>query len=155
MSRAPDSDGRRVTPPARPSHVRWWICFIIFLGNDDHLLGPAVSLFAQVDPGLTEIHWNDTQFGTVNSCFLGAYAAGLLFFGRIIDRVGVKAGYAATVLLWSLAALSHTLVTTVGGFMVARIFLGLSEAGQFPGGGENDRSLVPAGRTRVCHDAFQ
>ncbi len=29
-------------------------------------------------------------------------------------------------------ALSHTLVTTVGGFMAARIFLGLSEAGNFP-----------------------
>ncbi len=35
-------------------------------------------------------------------------------------------------LLWSLAAFSHTFITTVGGFMAARIFLGLSEAGNFP-----------------------
>jgi ACS family hexuronate transporter-like MFS transporter len=131
MSRAPDVDGLRVTPPSRPSHLRWWICFIIFLAtmiiySDRQFLSLLKTTLAN------EIHWNDTQFGTVNSCFLGAYAIGLLFFGRIIDRVGVKAGYAATVLLWSLAALSHTLVTTVGGFMIARIFLGLSEAGNFP-----------------------
>ena len=56
----------------------------------------------------------------------------MLFFGRFIDRVGVKIGYATTVFLWSLAALSHTLVTSIEGFMAARVFLGLSEAGNFP-----------------------
>jgi ACS family hexuronate transporter-like MFS transporter len=112
-------------------HLRWWICFIIFLAtliiySDRQFLSLLKSTLAD------QIHWNDSQFGQVNACFLGAYAVGLLFFGRIIDRIGVKAGYAATLLLWSLAALSHTLVTSVGGFMAARIFLGLSEAGNFP-----------------------
>jgi ACS family hexuronate transporter-like MFS transporter len=68
----------------------------------------------------------------VNSCFLGAYAFGLLFIGRIIDKVGVRIGYAVTILFWSIAALSHTLVTSVEGFMLARVFLGISESGNFP-----------------------
>jgi ACS family hexuronate transporter-like MFS transporter len=68
----------------------------------------------------------------VNSFFLGAYGFGLLFMGRIIDRVGVKRGYAVVLFLWSIAAFSHTFVTTVGGFIAARMFLGLSEAGNFP-----------------------
>jgi ACS family hexuronate transporter-like MFS transporter len=120
-----------MTSPTRPSHHRWWICFLIFLAtliiySDRQFLSLLKSTLAD------QIHWNDSQFGRVNACFLGAYAFGLLFFGRIIDRIGVKAGYAATLLLWSLAAFSHTLVTSVGGFMAARIFLGLSEAGNFP-----------------------
>jgi MFS transporter, ACS family, hexuronate transporter len=120
-----------VIAPCRRTHVRWWICLIVFLAtaiiySDRQFLSLLKSTLAD------QIHWTDTQFAEVNSCFLGAYAFGLLFFGRFIDRVGVKIGYATTVFLWSLAALSHTLVTSVEGFMAARIFLGLSEAGNFP-----------------------
>ncbi len=115
----------------RKTHLRWWVCLIVFFAtaiiySDRQFLSLLKSTLAN------EIHWTDGQFANVNSCFLGAYAAGLLFFGRFIDRVGVRIGYATTVFLWSLAALSHTLVTTVQGFMLARIFLGLSEAGNFP-----------------------
>jgi ACS family hexuronate transporter-like MFS transporter len=113
------------------THVRWWICLLIFLAttiiySDRQFLSLLKSTLA------TEIHWTDSQFANVNSCFLGAYAFGLLFLGRIIDRVGVKTGYAIVICLWSLAAFSHTFVTTVSGFMAARVFLGLSEAGNFP-----------------------
>jgi len=115
----------------RKTHLRWWICLIVFFAtaiiySDRQFLSLLKSTLAN------EIHWTDGQFANVNSCFLGAYAVGLLFFGRFIDRVGVRIGYATTVFLWSLAALCHTLVTTVEGFMLARIFLGLSEAGNFP-----------------------
>ena len=120
-----------IDSPSRRTHWRWAICLIVFFAttiiySDRQFLSLLKSTLAN------EIHWTDTQFASVNSCFLGAYAFGLLFFGRFIDRVGVKIGYATTVFLWSLAALSHTLVTTVEGFMMARVFLGLSEAGNFP-----------------------
>jgi ACS family hexuronate transporter-like MFS transporter len=113
------------------THVRWWICGIVFFAtaiiySDRQFLSLLKSTIGD------EIHWTDTQFGSVSSWFLGAYACGVLFFGRFIDRVGVKIGYATTVLLWSLAALSHTLVHSVEGFIAARVFLGLSEAGNFP-----------------------
>jgi ACS family hexuronate transporter-like MFS transporter len=119
-----------VTTPTR-SNIRWWICLLIFLAtaliySDRQFLSLLKSTLAN------EIHWSDSQFAMVNSCFLGAYAFGLLFVGRLIDKVGVRIGYAATLLFWSLAAFSHTLVASVGGFILARIFLGLSEAGNFP-----------------------
>jgi len=121
-------------PPAAPaptSHVRWWICFLIFLAtaliySDRQFLSLLKSTLA------TEIHWSDSQFAMVNTFFLGAYAFGLLFVGRLVDKMGVRTGYALTVLFWSLAAFSHTLVASVDGFVAARIFLGLSESGNFP-----------------------
>ena len=119
------------TVSSKRTHLRWLICLIIFFAttiiySDRQFLSLLKSTLAR------DIHWTDTQFAGVNACFLGAYACGLLFFGRFIDRVGVKIGYATTVFLWGLAALSHTLVTSLEGFMAARIFLGLSEAGNFP-----------------------
>jgi ACS family hexuronate transporter-like MFS transporter len=115
----------------KETRVRWIVCLLLFIAtaliySDRQFLSLLKSTLA------VQIHWSDSQFAMVNSCFLGAYAIGLLFAGRLIDRVGVKVGYAATLLLWSIAAFSHTLVSTVSGFMLARIFLGLSEAGNFP-----------------------
>gem|GEM_PF-1036476 len=46
-----------------------------------------------------EIHWTVSQFANVNSCFLGACALGLLFAGRLMNRVGVRIGYAVTLFL--------------------------------------------------------
>jgi len=115
----------------RTSHLRWAICFLAFLAT--LIIYSDRQFLSLLKPTIAEqIHWTDTQFGLVSSCFLGAYAVGLLFFGWYIDRVGVKIGYATSLLFWSLAALSHTLVGSVNGFIGARVFLGLSEGGNFP-----------------------
>jgi MFS transporter, ACS family, hexuronate transporter len=52
--------------------------------------------------------------------------------GRFIDKMGTKIGYAVATALWSVAAVCHALATGVGGFSIARIFLGITEAGNFP-----------------------
>ena len=79
---------------------------------------------ADIDP--------DAVAALVNSAFAGAYAIGLLVFGWLVDRYGTKIGYALSIALWSTAAVSHALVGSVGGFFAARIFLGVSEGGNFP-----------------------
>jgi ACS family hexuronate transporter-like MFS transporter len=116
---------------SKRTNRRWFICLLIFFAttiiySDRQTLSLLKSTLER------EIHWTDTQFAEVNACFLGAYAFGLLFVGRLIDRFGVKIGYALTIGLWSVAALCHAFVSTVEGFLAARIFLGLSEAGNFP-----------------------
>ncbi len=125
-----------MTPPAATAprtQVRWVICLLVFLATT--IIYSDRSFLAQLKSTLAHVKGIDmtgSDFATVNSALLGAYAVGLLFAGRIIDRVGVKTGYAITIFLWSLAAFSHTFVTSVAGFVAARIFLGLSEAGNFP-----------------------
>ena len=59
---------------------------------------------------------------------------GYLGFGKLIDRVGARLGYAAAVVVWTIAHIAHALVTTLGGFIAARLVLGLGEAGNFPAG---------------------
>jgi ACS family hexuronate transporter-like MFS transporter len=66
--------------------------------------------------------------------FMTAYALGIVFVGRFIDRVGTRNGYAASVGLWSLSAMSHALVTSALGFGFVRFLLGLGESGNFPAG---------------------
>jgi ACS family hexuronate transporter-like MFS transporter len=80
----------------------------------------------------SQLHWNNEEFGWVNAAFQATYAVGLLGFGWLVDRFGSKIGYAISIAAWSLAAIGHSLVFSVGGFIVARACLGLSEGGNFP-----------------------
>ncbi len=79
-----------------------------------------------------QLHWNNEEFGWVNAAFQAAYAVGLLGFGWLVDRFGSRLGYAISIAAWSLAAIGHSLVLSVAGFIVARACLGLSEGGNFP-----------------------
>lgn len=79
-----------------------------------------------------ELGWTNEEFGRVNSAFQAAYALGLLFFGAFIDRVGTKLGYAVSIAAWSFAAMGHAFVSSIRGFYIARVALGLGEGGNFP-----------------------
>jgi ACS family hexuronate transporter-like MFS transporter len=79
-----------------------------------------------------QIGWNEIEYGYIVTAFQAAYAIGLLCAGAIIDRFGTRIGYAISIGVWSLAAMSHALATGVISFAAARFALGLGEAGNFP-----------------------
>jgi ACS family hexuronate transporter-like MFS transporter len=126
------------------SNVRWFVCFLLFLATTINYMDRSV--FAFIEPLLHTVPfmgWNpladkfhqpvfDNNFGNVIIVFQFAYGIGFLFAGRIIDKLGTKVGYAIAILIWGLASMSHSLVGSVMGFCVARVFLGLGESGNFP-----------------------
>ena len=79
-----------------------------------------------------KIGWNEVQYGYIVVAFQAAYAIGLFFVGGFIDRIGVRLGYAITICLWSMAAISHAFARTALSFGISRFFLGLGESGNFP-----------------------
>src|SRR6266567_1101105 len=133
-------------PPALAG--RWTICAMLFVATSINYMDRQVlSILKPVLQG-TELHlqpffhgWptversinlNEIQYGNIVWCFQIAYALGVIFAGRFIDRVGCRRGYPVVTGLWSLAAMGHALVNSVMGFGIARFFLGLGESGNFP-----------------------
>ncbi len=110
---------------------RWVICALLFLATTINYVDRGV--LGVLAPELERsIGWTDAQYGDINAAFAFAYAIGFVAAGRFIDRVGAKVGYAVSLLAWSLAAAGHALAGSALGFGVARFFLGLGEAGNFP-----------------------
>jgi MFS transporter, ACS family, hexuronate transporter len=110
---------------------RWTICALLFLATtinymDRQILGLLAPTLEK------EIGWSEIQYGHIVTAFQAAYAVGLLLFGRFIDVIGTRHGYAISITLWSLAAAGHALARTVFGFGAWRFALGLGEAGNFP-----------------------
>ena len=113
------------------SRYRWRICALLFFATTINYIDRQV--IGLLKPTLmTDLHWSEIDFSNIQAAFTAAYAIGYAGGGWFMDRVGVRFGYAAAVLGWSLAAMGHTLARTAMSFSAARFGLGLAEGGNFP-----------------------
>ena len=111
---------------------RWTVCALLFAVTtvnymDRQVLGILAPILQR------ELHWSESQYAHVVSSFTFMYALGFLAAGWWMDRVGVRKGFTAAVVAWSLAAIGHAFARTTAGFSTARAFLGLGESANFPG----------------------
>jgi ACS family hexuronate transporter-like MFS transporter len=107
------------------------ICALLFLATTINYVDRQI--LSLIKPILDkELGWTNEQFGLVNSVFQGFYAMGLIFFGWFVDKYGPRIGYAISIVAWSVAAIGHSFVSAISGFMAARASLGLGEGGNFP-----------------------
>lgn len=114
---------------------RWTICALVFFATTVNYLDRAV--ISLLKPFIAEaFHWSKTEevsnYTNIEVAFKISYAFGMMFVGGLIDKLGSKIGYALATGLWSIAAVCHALATGTWGFSIARIFLGVTEAGNFP-----------------------
>jgi ACS family hexuronate transporter-like MFS transporter len=133
-------------PPALPG--RWTVCAMLFVATSINYMDRQVLSILKPVLAQTTLHlqplfhgWptversigmDEIQYGNIVWCFQIAYALGVIFAGRLVDRMGCRKGYPIVTAVWSLSAMGHALVNSVMGFGVARFFLGLGESGNFP-----------------------
>ncbi len=118
-------------PKKTVGHTRWVICGLLFLATTvNYIHRQVLGILA---PDLQHsIGWTEEQYGYIVTAFQGAYALGLVLAGRLLDALGTRLGFSLAIGLWSLAAMGHALARTPFGFGLARFWLGLGEAANFP-----------------------
>ncbi len=120
------------TPHRKPIHnLRWYMCGLLFFATtvnyvDRQVLGILHPVLSR------ELGWNEKQYGWVVFAFQCAYALMMPVAGRVIDWLGTRMGYAAAVVVWSIASMSHALARNAWQFAIARFGLGIGEAANFP-----------------------
>jgi ACS family hexuronate transporter-like MFS transporter len=126
------------------SNLRWAVCGLLFLATTINYMDRSVlSLVEPLLHALPFMGWDFTRdaahqsvfnnhYGDIIICFQIAYGLGLLFAGRLIDRLGTRLGYALAIGVWACASMGHAFVFSVAGFCIARFLLGIGEAGNFP-----------------------
>ena len=130
-----------------PTNYRWRIVGLLFAATCINYIDRNVLSFTMIDPAfkkdmlglsqdatLTEAANNafKIHIGYVDSAFKLAYAFGFLLMGYVIDKLGTKKGFATGILLWTAAAFSQTWTRTLTQLSIARTFLGIGEAANFP-----------------------
>ncbi|MEJ5350194.1 MAG: MFS transporter [Melioribacteraceae bacterium] len=121
------------TPPkSKIGKYRWVILALVFFATTVNYLDRQVISLLKDDYLEPQFNWTESDYAHIVVVFQLCYALGMLVVGWFIDKVGTKIGYAVSLVVWSLAAIGHAFARSTVGFMVARGFLGISEAGNFP-----------------------
>jgi ACS family hexuronate transporter-like MFS transporter len=132
---------------------RWTICALLFFATtinyiDRQVLGILAPTLQR------ELGWSETDYSAVVSWFTAAYALGFLGAGRLLDRVGTRAGYAIAITIWSLSAMAHSLARNAFQFSLARFGLGLGESGNFPASIKTVAEWFPARERALATGIF-
>ncbi|MDR2911597.1 MAG: MFS transporter [Bacteroidales bacterium] len=114
-------------------NYRWIIVILLFFATTINYIDRQI--IGLLKPILeAEFNWTESDFAYIVMAFTAAYAIGLLVMGRVIDKIGTRIGYSVIIALWSIAGMFHALARSVVHFCIARIGLGIGEAGNFPAG---------------------
>jgi ACS family hexuronate transporter-like MFS transporter len=112
-------------------HLRWYIggllCLSTVINYLDrqtlNVLAPRLKL---------EFGWSNADFAWLVIAFRVAYGGGQMLSGRLIDRVGTRAGLTLTVACYSTVAALTSLATGLRSFAAFRFLLGAAESANWP-----------------------
>ena len=135
------------------NNYRWMICGLLLLGTtknyvDRQILG-VLKVTLQSNFG-----WSEIDYSSLILVFQGSYAIGMLAAGRLIDRLGTRAGYALAMFFWSVASMAHAACSSLAGFALARGALGFWEAGVFPASTKCVAEWFPAKERALANGIF-
>jgi ACS family hexuronate transporter-like MFS transporter len=128
---------------SKPTSYRWVICALLFWVTTANYIDRGVLSNLSPEMGgrlhIEQKNW-DAAYWNMNVVFQGAYAISLLFMGRLMDVLGLRWGFVLACAFWGFASAAHAIApeigglfgSTIAGFFVCRILLGLGEGGNFP-----------------------
>jgi MFS transporter, ACS family, hexuronate transporter len=129
----PEAARAALAAAGRAKRFRWLIVALLFAATAINYIDRQT--IALLKPNLqSEFGWDETTYAGIVFWFQFAYAAGYMFFGPLVDRVGARFGYAIAFTIWTVAHMLHGAVRSALGFAMVRILLGLGESGNFPSG---------------------
>jgi ACS family hexuronate transporter-like MFS transporter len=148
-----------MSSPENKSNLRWVVCGLLFLATainymDRTALGLVEPMLKHILGGDQNIALYNRRYSDIVNCFILAYGLGFLVAGRVVDRVGVKKGYALSIAVWALSSLSHVFARTPVGFGMARFALGIGESGNFPSALKATADWFPAEERALATGIF-
>src|SRR5678815_4940821 len=92
---------------------RWVICTLLFFAATVNYIDRQV--IGILKPTLaSDFGWSELDYSWIVFAFQTAYAIGLLFVGKLMDKIGTKVGFALAIVVWSVAAILHAWAPGIG-----------------------------------------
>jgi MFS transporter, ACS family, hexuronate transporter len=148
-----------MSSPPEKSNLRWVVCGLLFLATainymDRTALGLVEPMLKHILGGDQNVALYNRRYSDIVNCFIFAYGLGFLVAGRVVDRIGVKKGYALSIGVWALSSLSHVFARSPLGFGLARFALGIGESGNFPSALKATADWFPAEERALATGIF-
>jgi len=115
----------------KPLKMRWVMIGFAFLATVLNYIDRLAFNYLSAEGALRKLIPNDS-FGYIATVFFAAYMLSNAFSGFFIDRLGTRLGYSICMFFWTTSSLLHALARLPFHFGIARFFLGVGEAGNWP-----------------------
>ncbi len=113
------------------SKYRWSIVVLIAVITLINYLDRSAIGYA-TSPISAALHFNDAQWGIIDSAFSVGYLVLAFFGGALVDRYGPKRTWSIAAAVWSLVTIATAVAGSFAEFFVVRVLLGASEGPGFP-----------------------
>nr|WP_294905955.1 MFS transporter [uncultured Lacibacter sp.] len=137
--------------------LRWYIIGLIALATIiNYIDRTAINIlwpYIHKDFGIAEVDSKDA-LKLITTFFMIAYAIGQTVTGKLMDAIGTRLGFVASIAGWSISIALHAVAKTLGSFNVFRFLLGLSEAGNWPGAAKSNAEWFPAKERAIAQGIF-
>jgi ACS family hexuronate transporter-like MFS transporter len=116
----------------RVGNVRWviigMICMLTVINYIDRQTLSVLAPTIREAFGMTNV-----SYSRVVTTFLLGYTLSQAISGRLLDRIGTRAGFMLFVGIWTVASMLHSIAGSVIQLASFRFLLGVGEAGNWPG----------------------
>lgn len=134
-------------------NLRWLVITLVGLATViNYIDRTALSVMW---PGIAEELGMDKQdYANIITVFMISYAIGQSLFGKIFDALGTRIGFLLSIVVWSVSIALHAVASSVMSFSIFRFFLGLGEAGNWPGATKANAEWFPVRERALAQGIF-
>lgn len=137
--------------------LRWWIIGLIGLATViNYIDRSAINImwpYIYKEFGIADAD-SKNALAYITTFFMIAYAIGQTVTGKMMDAIGTRLGMAVSIVGWSIAIALHSLAKGLTSFGIFRFFLGISEAGNWPGATKSNAEWFPAKERGIAQGIF-
>jgi len=137
--------------------LRWWIITLIGVATIiNYIDRSAINImwpYIYKDFGISDED-NKNALALLTTFFMIAYAIGQTVTGKMMDAIGTRLGMVVSIAGWSVSIALHALAKAITSFSIFRFFLGLFEAGNWPGATKSNAEWFPSKERAIAQGIF-
>jgi len=137
----------------KTKNFRWVIVILVAIATVINYIDRGALGFLW--PEISEdLGMSKTDYAIILNVFTFAYAFGQSLFGKIFDWIGTRLGFILSITVWSISTMLHAVAGSLTSFAVFRGFLGVSEAGNWPGATKANAEWFPIKERALAQGIF-
>ena len=137
--------------------LRWWIIGLIGIATIiNYIDRSAINImwpYIYKEFGIADAD-NKNALALMTTFFMVAYAIGQTVTGKMMDAIGTRLGMVVSITAWSISIALHSVARSITSFNIFRSFLGVSEAGNWPGATKSNAEWFPAKERAIAQGIF-
>lgn len=137
--------------------LRWYIISLIGIATIiNYIDRSAINImwpYINKDFGIADAD-SKQALAYITTFFMIAYAIGQTFTGKLMDAIGTRLGFVVSIVGWSISIALHAVAKVLASFTIFRFFLGLFEAGNWPGATKSNAEWFPVKERAIAQGIF-